>query len=102
VKYYLATSDEILCTLKAHLKQERKTIKQQADKRRIDREFMIGDWVFIQLQPYKQNSLKNYKKHKLDPKFMDLIKFERESVKLLMPLIFQIKENCMMLSIFLV
>jgi hypothetical protein len=44
-------------------------MKQQADKRRTDREFTTGDWVFVRLQPYKQNSLKNYKKHKLAPKF---------------------------------
>jgi hypothetical protein len=69
VKYYLASSDEVLRTLKVHLKQARNQMKQQVDKIRNDREFMTGDWVFVRLQPYKKNSLKNYKKHKLDPKF---------------------------------
>ena len=44
-------------------------MKQDADKRKTDREFMTGDWVFIRFQPYKQSSLKNYKKHKLAPNF---------------------------------
>jgi hypothetical protein len=30
---------------------------------------MTGDLVFVRLQSYKQSYLKNYKKHKLDPKF---------------------------------
>ena len=30
---------------------------------------MVGHWVFVRLQPYKQSSLKIYKKHKLAPKF---------------------------------
>jgi hypothetical protein len=68
VKDYLATLDEILRTLKAHLEQARNQIKQQTDKR-TDQEFMTRYWVFIQLQPYKQSSLKNYKKHKLAPNF---------------------------------
>jgi hypothetical protein len=47
MKYYLDTLDEILHTLKPHLEQERNRIKKQADKRRTDREFMTGDWVFV-------------------------------------------------------
>ena len=33
-------------------------MKQQADRHRTKREFEIGDWVFVRLQPYKQLSLK--------------------------------------------
>jgi hypothetical protein len=69
VKNYLVTSDGILCALKNHLEQAGNQIKQQANLKRIDREFEVGDWVFIPLQPYKQNNLKNLKNHKLSPKF---------------------------------
>jgi hypothetical protein len=69
VKYYLATSDEVLCTLKYHLEQARNQMNQQVDKVRTDKEFMIAKWVFVWLQAYKQSSLKNYKKRKLEPNF---------------------------------
>jgi hypothetical protein len=42
---------------------------QQADKNRTEREFEVGDWVFVRLQPYKQLSLKQHGRNKLAPKF---------------------------------
>jgi len=45
-------------------------MKQQADQHRSERSFDVGDWVFLQLQPYKQMSLKHAKKdNKLSPKY---------------------------------
>ena len=45
-------------------------MKQQADQHRNERSFDVGDWVFLQLQPYKQISLKQAKKdNKLSPKY---------------------------------
>lgn len=44
-------------------------MKQQADKKRSKREFAVGDWVYLRLQPYKQASIKRGDKHKLAPKF---------------------------------
>jgi hypothetical protein len=44
-------------------------MKQQADQGRSERQFAEGDKVFIQLQPYKQNSLKADHCQKLAPKF---------------------------------
>ena len=69
MKDYLVTSDEVISILKSHPKQARNRMKQQADTKRTDREFEVGDWVFVQLQPYKQTSLKNSKNHKLAPRF---------------------------------
>ena len=66
---YLATFDEAIRILKNHLKQARNHMKQQEDSKRTDRKFEVGDWVFVHLQPYKQNSLKKSKNHKLAPKF---------------------------------
>ena len=66
---YLATSDEVIRILKNHLEQARNHMKQQEDSKRTDREFEVGDWVFVRLQLYKQTSLKNSKNHKLAPKF---------------------------------
>ena len=44
-------------------------MKQQTDRHRTKREFEIGDWVFVRLQPYKQLSLKKNGKNKLAPRF---------------------------------
>jgi len=45
-------------------------MKQQADQHCSERSFDVGVWVFLQLQPYKQMSLKQAKKYnKLSPKY---------------------------------
>ena len=44
-------------------------MRQQAYQRITEREFELGDWVFIRLQPYKQVSLKSGENHKLAPLF---------------------------------
>jgi hypothetical protein len=45
-------------------------MKQQAYQHRKEREFEVGDWVFLRLQPYKQMFLKKKKKdNKLPPKY---------------------------------
>ena len=45
-------------------------MKQQLDQHRSERIFDVGDWVFLQLQPYKQMSLKQAKKdNKLSPNY---------------------------------
>ncbi|KAL0295405.1 UNVERIFIED_CONTAM: hypothetical protein Sangu_2510600 [Sesamum angustifolium] len=43
-------------------------MKKQADKERSEREFNVGDSVFVKLQPYKQLSLKAHSYHRLSPK----------------------------------
>jgi hypothetical protein len=37
---------------------EKNRMKQQADQGLYERQFAEGDQVFLQLQPYKKNSLK--------------------------------------------
>jgi len=45
-------------------------MKQQEDQHGSEREFEVGDWVFLRLQPYKHLSLKQPKKdNKLAPKY---------------------------------
>jgi hypothetical protein len=48
-----------LSALKQHLSQAQNRIKNQADKKRIDRQFQIGEQVLLKLQPYAQNSVVN-------------------------------------------
>ena len=44
-------------------------MKQQADQHRTEREFEVGDCVFLRLQPYKQLSLKKGGNNKFSPRF---------------------------------
>jgi hypothetical protein len=69
VKIHLDKSQKILQLLKENLTVARNRMKQQVDQNRTEREFEVGDWVFVRLQPYKQLSLKQHKKNKLAPTF---------------------------------
>ncbi|XP_071708740.1 uncharacterized protein [Rutidosis leptorrhynchoides] len=44
-------------------------MKNLADKRRTDRIFDIGAWVYVKLQPHKKVTLRAHKYSKLYPKF---------------------------------
>ena len=44
-------------------------MKSQADKHRVDRQFVIGDWVYLKLQPYRQNTLADRQFQKLSPRY---------------------------------
>lgn len=43
--------------LKDNLLKAQNRMKMQADKHRSERVFQVGDWVFLKLQPYRQQSL---------------------------------------------
>lgn len=40
--------------IKQHLMRAQKRMKEQADKKRSERYFNEGDWVYLKLQPYVQ------------------------------------------------
>jgi hypothetical protein len=44
-------------------------MKVQADKHRTEREFQVGDWVYLRLQPYWQKTVAMRKNLKLSPRF---------------------------------
>ncbi|KAL0403039.1 UNVERIFIED_CONTAM: hypothetical protein Sradi_1944700 [Sesamum radiatum] len=65
----LTTQEAIVRIFKEHLHNAQHIMKVQADKKRGEREFAVGDLVFVKLRSYKQTSLKSHSVHKLTPKF---------------------------------
>lgn len=44
-------------------------MKWFADKKRVDKSFVVVDWVYLRLQPYRQSSVQSKKLGKLAPHF---------------------------------
>jgi hypothetical protein len=66
---HIGNQQEVLKILKDNLVMTQNSMKQQADQHRNEREFEVGNWVFMRLQPYKQMSLKQQKHTKLTLKY---------------------------------
>nr|GEU62195.1 retrotransposable element Tf2 [Tanacetum cinerariifolium] len=65
----LKAREEDVDICKFHLKRAHDKMKSQADKHRTDREFMVGDWVYLKLQCHRQVTIRKEKQHKLSPKY---------------------------------
>lgn len=59
----------MLRRLKEHLSTAQAHMKAQTDKNRSERSFVIGDWVYLRLQPFRKTSLSPGSIMKLAPKF---------------------------------
>jgi hypothetical protein len=56
-------------SIRQHLIRAQQRMKRQADKSRSERQFNVGDWVYLKLQPYVQSSLSYRSNNKLSFKF---------------------------------
>ncbi|GKA34525.1 hypothetical protein Tco_0720954 [Tanacetum coccineum] len=65
----LLARDEAIQVLKFHLQRSQNKMKQHADKSKSEREFVIGDLVFLKLQPHRQVTLRMGKQNKFSQKF---------------------------------
>lgn len=65
----LKDRDVALRQLKYNLKCAQDRMKAQADKKRTDVQFEVGDWVFLHLRPHRQRSVVQRINQKLAPKF---------------------------------
>jgi hypothetical protein len=50
---HIGNQQEVLKLLKDNLVMAQNRMKQQANQHHSEREFEVGDWVFLRLQPYK-------------------------------------------------
>jgi hypothetical protein len=55
--------------IRQHLNRAKQRMKRQADEHRSERQFQVGDLVFVKLQPYIQSSLAQRTNQKLSFKF---------------------------------
>ena len=55
--------------IQQHLARDQQRMKTQADKSHSERQFTVGDWVYLKLQPYVQTSLAPRANQKLAFKF---------------------------------
>jgi hypothetical protein len=53
VEYHIENQQQVLQISKDNLTMAHNHIKQQADQHRSERNFEVGDWLFLRLQPYK-------------------------------------------------
>ncbi|GKD31149.1 retrotransposable element Tf2 [Tanacetum coccineum] len=65
----LHAREQTIQLLKFNLKKAQDRMKSQADKRRSEREFKEGDWVYLKLQPYRQLTIRQGRQNKFSAKF---------------------------------
>jgi hypothetical protein len=65
VELMLVEHSTMLAAMRQHLLRAQQRMKSQADKRRSERSFEVGDYVFLRLQLYIQSSLAPCSHHKL-------------------------------------
>ena len=69
VEDQLLLRDQILKKLQQNLRLAQEKMKCQADKHCTNRNFKVGDAVYLKLQPYRQRLLMPCSSEKLSPRF---------------------------------
>ncbi|KAI3742688.1 hypothetical protein L1987_60381 [Smallanthus sonchifolius] len=78
--------DNVLTLLKTNLLKAQSRMKLAADKHRKDVHFLIDDWVYVKLQPYRQGSVRLRRHHKLGRRYFGPYRIIAKIVNQLTPL----------------
>lgn len=65
----LTARETALRLIKENLAKAQNRMRQMANKGRSERKLQVGDWVYVKLQPYKQQSLRKHTSQKLSPRY---------------------------------
>ncbi|KAJ0907443.1 putative nucleotidyltransferase, Ribonuclease H [Helianthus annuus] len=65
----LTIHQQLLIALKSSLEQARSRMTKQVNQKHLDKDFNIGDFVYLKLQKYRQHSVQHRKIQKLSKRF---------------------------------
>jgi len=65
----IETREETSYILQTNLVKAQAPMKWYADFKRMDKQYQVGDLVYLKIEPYKKKSLYNTNFHKLAAKF---------------------------------
>ncbi|KAD5508936.1 hypothetical protein E3N88_16639 [Mikania micrantha] len=74
----LLDRDDMLKLLRDNLMKAQDRMRNQANTKRRDVSFDVGDYVFLRLQPYRQRSLSKRRFEKLSPRFFGPYQIKRK------------------------
>ncbi|XP_045825802.1 uncharacterized protein LOC123917935 [Trifolium pratense] len=70
--------EDMLCLLRNKLLKAQNTMKLQADRKHINHQFSLGEFVFVKLRPYRQTSVEGHRIQKLSKRFFGPFKIIRQ------------------------